>query len=110
MDITDAEKPTKVQFSYSVEWYADTLAWKDRHTQYAENRFVPSSFEIHWLSIVNSCVLVFLLMSFLTIIMLRVLRNDFSKYMELDDEALEEEEVRRQYIIQNIWGDGIAYT
>jgi hypothetical protein len=50
------------------------------------------------LSIINSFVLVLLLTAFLTIILLRVLKNDFSRYMELDDEALEEEEVRCFYL------------
>lgn len=76
-----------------MEWYPEQLLWKDRLTRYADSRFVPASFEIHWLSIINSFVLVLLLTAFLTIIMLRVLKNDFSRYMELDDEALEEEEV-----------------
>jgi hypothetical protein len=94
VDITNVDRPRSVQFSYSVEWYPEQLEWKDRLSRYAESRFVPSSFEIHWLSIINSFVLVLLLTAFLTIIMLRVLKNDFSRYMELDDEALEEEEVR----------------
>lgn len=93
VDITDTENELTVQFSYSVEWYPEQLEWKDRLTRYTESRFVPSSFEIHWLSIINSFVLVLLLTAFLTIIMLRILKNDFSRYMELDDEALEEEEV-----------------
>lgn len=83
-----------VKFSYSVEWTKEELEWKDRHSRYTESRFLPTSFEIHWLSIINSFVLVLLLTAFLTIILLRVLKNDFSRYMELDDEALEEEEVR----------------
>jgi hypothetical protein len=92
VDITNVENPVKVEFSYSAEWYQESLEWKDRLTKYSESRFVPSSFEIHWLSIINSFVLVLLLTAFLTIIMLRVLKNDFSRYMELDDETLEEEE------------------
>ena len=95
VDITDVDSPLQVQFSYSVEWYEEpNLPWKYRLTRYTDSRFVPSSFEIHWLSIINSFVLVLLLTAFLTIILLRVLKNDFSRYMELDDEALEEEEVR----------------
>ena len=43
--------------------------------------------------IINSFVLVLLLTAFLTIILMRVLKNDFTRYMELDDESLEEEEV-----------------
>ena len=63
-------------------------------SRYTNASFVPTSFEIHWLSIINSFVLVLLLTAFLMIIMLRVLKNDFARYMDLDDEALEEEEVR----------------
>lgn len=92
VDITDVNVPKTVQFSYSVEWLPETLEWKDRMTKYADSRFLPGSFEIHWLSIINSFVLVLLLTAFLTIILLRVLKNDFSRYMELDDDALEEEE------------------
>jgi hypothetical protein len=84
-----------VQFSYSVEFFVEPdLSWKDRMTRYADSRFLPSGFEIHWLSIINSFVLVLLLTAFLTIILLRVLKNDLSRYMELDEETMEEEEVR----------------
>ena len=92
VDITDVEKSREVKFSYSVEWAEDPIPWAERHARYHESRFVPSSFEIHWLSIINSFVLVLLLTAFLTIILLRVLKNDLSRYMELDDDALEEEE------------------
>lgn len=94
VDITNVEKPKTVQFSYSVEWIEDELEWKDRMSLYADSKFLPSSFEIHWLSIINSFVLVLLLTAFLTIILLRVLKNDFSRYMELEDDAMDEEEVR----------------
>ena len=93
VDITDVREPHTVKFSYSVEWVEDQMEWKDRMSRYADSRFVPASFEIHWLSIINSFVLVLLLTAFLIIIMLRVLKNDFSKYMELDDDALDDEEV-----------------
>ena len=95
VDITNVNKPTTVQFSYSVEWHEESeLTWKKRMTRYSDSRFLPGGFEIHWLSIINSFVLVLLLTAFLMIILMRVLKNDFSRYMELDDESLEEEEVR----------------
>jgi Endomembrane protein 70 len=94
VDITNVDVEKEVQFSYSVEWYPDSIEWRDRLSRYAENKFLPSNFEIHWLSIINSFVLVLLLTAFLTIILLRILKNDFSRYMELEDEAFEEEEVR----------------
>jgi len=92
VDITNIDEITEVQFSYSVDWIEDTLEWKNRMSRYADSRFLPGAFEIHWLSVVNSIVLVLLLTAFLTIILLRVLKNDFSRYMELDDDSLEEEE------------------
>ena len=95
VDITNVNKPTTVQFSYSVDWVEEhDLPWKMRMSRYNDSRFLPGSFEIHWLSIINSFVLVLLLTAFLTIILMRVLKNDFSRYMELDDESMEEEEVR----------------
>lgn len=97
VDITNPNVPIEVKYSYSVEWYKESIEWKDRHSRYTESRFLPASFEIHWLSIINSFVLVLLLTAFLTIIMLRILKNDFSRYMDLEEEALEEEEVRYSY-------------
>ena len=93
VDITNSHKPTEVQFSYSVDWvWEKDLTWKTRMSRYHDSRFLPGSFEIHWLSIINSFVLVLLLTAFLTIILMRVLKNDFSRYMELDEETMEEEE------------------
>ena len=102
VDITNTNAPVVVKFSYSVFWEEEELEWKDRWSRYADSRFVPPSFEIHWLSIINSFVLVLLLTAFLTIILLRVLKNDFSRYMELDEDALDEEEVRiRRFTVES---------
>ena len=42
--------------------------------------------QIHWFSIINSCVTVLLLTGFLATILMRVLKNDFVKFSR-DDEA-----------------------
>ena len=57
VDITDTSESMEIPFSYSVEWYLEELALKDRLSRYSDSRFAPSSFEIHWLSIINSFVL-----------------------------------------------------
>ena len=44
--------------------------------------------QIHWFSIINSCVTVLLLTGFLATILMRVLRKDFLKYTR-DDEGIE---------------------
>ena len=43
--------------------------------------------QIHWFSIVNSCVTVLLLTGFLATILMRVLKNDFIKYAQDDEEG-----------------------
>ena len=45
------------------------------------------SAQIHWFSIINSCVTVLLLTGFLATILMRVLKNDFLKYSRDDDGA-----------------------
>jgi hypothetical protein len=94
LDITDSSKDIEVQFTYSVQWFPSDIEWRYRFQKYSN--FLPSSFEIHWLSIINSFVLVLLLTAFLTIIMMRVLKNDLSRYMNVDDDTIEEEEVRNE--------------
>jgi hypothetical protein len=54
VDITNSEKSFEVTFSYAVQFYNINLEWKDRMSSYVDYRFVPDSFEIHWLSIINS--------------------------------------------------------
>lgn len=94
VDITDVSEPQKITFTYSVDFIPEELEWKHRMTRYTNNMFAPASTEIHWLSIINSCVLVLLLTAFLTIIFMRVLKNDFTNYMDIEEEIVEEEEVR----------------
>ena len=90
--ITDADGGREVEFSYSVRWQASDVPFEERMSRYAQYSFLPQSFEIHWLSIINSFVLVLLLTGFLSIILMRVLKNDFSRYARGDEEDEEEEE------------------
>ena len=54
VDITDTTKGVDVDFTYSVEWYPEPeLKWRDRMSRYHDSRFLPSTFEVHWLSIIN---------------------------------------------------------
>jgi len=82
----------QVDFSYSVRWIKSDVPYAERMGRYAQYSFLPQSFEIHWLSIINSFVLVLLLTGFLAIILMRVLKNDVSRYMQQADLEGEEEE------------------
>merc|ERR1711991_382308 len=67
------------------------LYYKDRMKLYTEN--LSQELEIHWLSILNSVVLVVLLTGFIAIIILRVLKSDYSRYQsKFDDPEADDEE------------------
>jgi transmembrane 9 superfamily protein 1 len=61
------------------------------------------SIEIHWLSIINSSVLVVLLTVFLAIILVKILKKDFARYLELDEEDFggDAEQVTYNHLLQH---------
>ena len=97
VDITD-EHSVDVEFSYSVKWKETHIPFDRRMEKYSRYSFLPQHLEIHWFSIVNSCVTVLLLTGFLATILMRVLKNDFLKYTRDDDAAEEAEETGWKYI------------
>ena len=78
VDITD-EKEVEVDFKYSVKWKETDKPFEKRMEKYSKYSFLPQHLEIHWFSIINSCVTVLLLTGFLATILMRVLKNDFIK-------------------------------
>ncbi len=54
--------------------------------------------QIHWFSIINSCVTVLLLTGFLATILLRVLKNDFVKYSKDDEMGEDTDETGWKYL------------
>ena len=67
----------------------DVMSWHAAGWQCGRARHgldLSVSAQIHWFSIINSCVTVLLLTGFLATILMRVLKNDFIKYTR-DDEA-----------------------
>ncbi|GBF88242.1 phagocytic receptor 1b [Raphidocelis subcapitata] len=90
VDITAGDSK-QVRFSYSVRWAEVGTAFDDRMDRYTRYSFLPQHLEIHWFSIINSCVTVLLLTGFLATILLRVLKNDFVKFTrDADHEAGED--------------------
>jgi hypothetical protein len=75
------EKELMVEFTYSVKWLQTNTSFADRMSLYSEK----SELEIHWISIMNSFVLVILLTGFLAIILMRVLKNDYNRYARTED-------------------------
>ncbi|KAK9803242.1 hypothetical protein WJX73_008999 [Symbiochloris irregularis] len=86
------------EFSYSVKWTETPTPFDRRMDKYRRYQFLPQHLEIHWFSIINSCVTVLLLTGFLATILMRVLKNDFVKYTRNDDVLDDQEETGWKYI------------
>uniref|UniRef100_A0A8D0CJ43 Transmembrane 9 superfamily member n=1 Tax=Scleropages formosus TaxID=113540 RepID=A0A8D0CJ43_SCLFO len=74
-----------VTHTYSVRWFESPLPHERRAERLRDYSFFPKTLEIHWLSIINSLVLVVLLLGFVIIILMRVLKNDFARYNVEED-------------------------
>lgn len=73
------DKEVNVDFTYSVKWTQTDIPFEKRLEKYSQTSLLSHQLEIHWFSIINSCVTVLLLTGFLAMILMRVLRNDFVK-------------------------------
>jgi hypothetical protein len=60
VDITEGDS-IPVEFSYSVKWKETSIPFDRRMEKYSRYSFLPQHLEIHWFSIINSCVTVLLL-------------------------------------------------
>lgn len=79
VDLTE-DKEIDVDFFYSVKWKETDTPFERRMDLYQQSSATAHHLEIHWFSIINSCVTVLLLTGFLATILMRVLKNDFVKY------------------------------
>eukprot|EP00565_Helicotheca_tamesis_P008442 CAMPEP_0185724482 /NCGR_PEP_ID=MMETSP1171-20130828/943_1 /TAXON_ID=374046 /ORGANISM="Helicotheca tamensis, Strain CCMP826" /LENGTH=670 /DNA_ID=CAMNT_0028392343 /DNA_START=47 /DNA_END=2059 /DNA_ORIENTATION=+ len=82
----------KVLFTYDVKWVENKeLHWASRWDVYLSmDNAIPN--KVHWLSIANSLVIVFVLSAMIAAILVRNLRRDFSRYNRLatDEEKAED--------------------
>jgi hypothetical protein len=60
VDITTGDE-VRVEFSYSAKWKETGIPFERRMEKYSRYSFLPQHLEIHWFSIINSCVTVLLL-------------------------------------------------
>ncbi|CAL9179669.1 unnamed protein product [Musa hybrid cultivar] len=96
-DLTE-DKDIEASFFYSVKWKETTTPFENRMNKYSQTSSLPHHLEIHWFSIINSCVTVLLLTGFLATILMRVLKNDFVKYAHDEESAEDQEETGWKYI------------
>uniref|UniRef100_A0ACD5TW84 Uncharacterized protein n=1 Tax=Avena sativa TaxID=4498 RepID=A0ACD5TW84_AVESA len=91
VDLTE-DRETDVEFLYTVKWKETPTPFEKRMEKYSSSSNMPHHLEVHWFSIINSCVTVLLLTGFLATILMRVLKNDFVKYAHDEEVADDQEE------------------
>lgn len=77
---------TEVTFTYSVYWQSSTTPFATRWDKYL-HVYDP---KIHWLSLVNSAVIVLFLLGMVSTVLVRTLRKDIARYNRLDQLALDD--------------------
>ncbi|CAM8936379.1 unnamed protein product [Rhodiola kirilowii] len=97
VDLTENEE-VDVEFMYTAKWKETETPFEKRMEKYSQTSSLPHHLEIHWFSIINSCVTVLLLTGFLATILMRVLKNDFMKYAHDEEAADDQEETGWKYI------------
>lgn len=80
-----------ITFSYSVDWAnlphipaAQALELQLKSTMPHGHQ----NMDIHWLAIINSFVLMLLILSLFLLIIIRVVRSDLTRYLQIPDEEL----------------------
>mmetsp|Transcript_10305 Transcript_10305/g.24091 ORF Transcript_10305/g.24091 Transcript_10305/m.24091 type:complete len:597 (+) Transcript_10305:111-1901(+) len=91
LDITDATSAIDVNFVYTAKWVKSQHPTRE-HSRIHKESGSPQHLEVRWFSIFNSIVTVLLLTGFLATILMRVIKNDFTRYARVDEEQPEVEE------------------
>lgn len=80
----DAHKTTLIPFTYAVYWREEeAISWSGRWNLYFKSE--GNNKEIHWLSLINSLVLVALLTAVVAVVLLRTLNRDIQTYNGIDE-------------------------
>merc|ERR1719213_1478333 len=84
----DLDEHNDIWFTYDVVWVESPVRWASRWDNYLQ----MEGGDIHWLSILNSVMIVLFLSWLVALILLRTLHRDIVKYNELaTKEEIEEE-------------------
>ncbi|CAE7816993.1 TMN4 [Symbiodinium sp. CCMP2592] len=91
VDITEWKEGMVIQFSYSVQWTPLPHILPSQALELQLKSTMPhghQNMDIHWLAIINSFVLMLLILSLFLLIIIRVVRSDLSRYLQIPDEEL----------------------
>lgn len=78
VDITE-DVDMDIKFTYSVSWKETSTPFKDRMNRYSRASLIAFNQKIHWFSFINSIVIILLLTGFLSMLLMRNLKNHIRK-------------------------------
>mmetsp|Transcript_37344 Transcript_37344/g.46138 ORF Transcript_37344/g.46138 Transcript_37344/m.46138 type:complete len:599 (-) Transcript_37344:127-1923(-) len=80
----------KVEFTYSVVWDQTPVKKNDRLMYHVRKLIKSQPLEVHWLSTLNSFILVLLVTGFVALVFTTILRNDCRKYHQYLTEEIDD--------------------
>jgi len=93
-ELLGGEDKKRVIWSYSVTWERKQgIFWTSRWDAYLNSSFANSNVRVHWLSIVNSLLIVICLSAIVAMILMRTLHLDFNRYNNPENLEEAQEEV-----------------
>mmetsp|Transcript_29073 Transcript_29073/g.56622 ORF Transcript_29073/g.56622 Transcript_29073/m.56622 type:complete len:584 (-) Transcript_29073:286-2037(-) len=78
------KKGTSLQFTYSVRWESTSKSFSKRFNRYLDFQFFEH--KIHWFSVFNSVMMVVFLCGIVSLILMKVLKSDYTRYSVGDDD------------------------
>merc|ERR1719359_137547 len=82
-EMFDLDDHKEITFTYDIMWVPSDIRWASRWDNYLKRGFQDGGQQIHWLSILNSVMIVLFLSGLVALILLRTLHRDIVKYNEL---------------------------
>ncbi|CUG87901.1 endomembrane protein 70, putative [Bodo saltans] len=90
--VNEANAGTRISWTYGVTWVEEpTIRWAHRWDSYLHTSAADTNDRIHWLSIVNTMLIVLCLSSMVALVILRALKKDLAQYNALLDITKEEQ-------------------
>ena len=78
----------RVQFTYSLEWQQTDVSINDRLIYHVRKLIHSQPLDVHWLSILNSFILVVLVTAFVALVFMRILKQDCARYTAIKSQNI----------------------
>ncbi|KAI9266009.1 hypothetical protein BY458DRAFT_512830 [Sporodiniella umbellata] len=103
LELKPVQNAVDVSFTYSVEWVPTSIQFEDRFNSLLEADFFEH--KVHWLSIFSSFMLVLFLTGLVSVILLRTVKKDFTRYDREEGLADFDRDLGDEYGWKQVHGD-----